>query len=251
MGRNCVQEALNFCPERIAELYTADLQKLDDRGQALVKQAREIGILCQSRDADGLTALASSGSHQSIVALMKDDRSGDLRQLLSSCENSERACLVLLDAIGDPHNLGAILRVTECFGATGVVWSRNRGAPLSAAASKVSVGASEIVPIAQVSNLVEAARRIKDAGFWLVGAEAREGAVEASVFDFPARCALVLGSEEEGLQPLLAKQLDYRVSIKMYGRIDSLNVSQAGAVLLHEWRRKTELTRKTSPELLA
>ncbi len=241
MGRNCVREALRACPDQIKRIFFAEgrggsSKGRDDRLEELQRLVSHADIPSEIIAPDELSALVNSDSHQSVAALMSSDRTGDLKELLSATAGDEPALLLLLDSINDPQNLGAILRAAECFGAHGVVWSKNRGAPLTPAASKASVGASELVPIAQVANLAEAARKIKDEGFWLVGAAVGEGASDLYEFEFPRRTALVLGAEESGIHDLLLRLLDFKVYIPMRGSIDSLNVSQACSVMLSAYR---------------
>lgn len=237
MGRNSLEEALVHAPQNIIEVYVCKHQRLDQRGNNLISLVRKAGVSVRMVEEGWLTELVGAASHQSFAALMRGERTVELASIIAKCSERAHACVLLLDAVTDPHNLGAILRASECFGVDGVVWSKNRGASLGATVSKVSVGASEIVPISLVANLVDAARKLKEAGFWLVGAEVRDGATDLDSFEFPTKCALVLGSEGSGLQALLSKELDFRVFIRMHGQIDSLNVSQATAVLLHAWRR--------------
>jgi 23S rRNA (guanosine2251-2'-O)-methyltransferase len=131
-----------------------------------------------------------------------------------------------------------VLRSAECLGVSGAIWSWNRGASLTPAVTKVSMGASELVPIVQVANLAEAVRRLKQADFWVVASAVHGDAVPLPAFDFPARTALILGSEGEGIQPLLLKEADFTVHIPMTGRLESLNVAQAATVFLYEWSRR-------------
>ena len=240
MGRNTVRELLTHDPDRIEVLYAA-VEKGASEGQEILHRARGLGIAVQMLSQSQLSEKCESSSHQSFAALVRERAAMGLNDLMVLLESQERALVLLLDSINDPHNLGAILRAAECFGVDAVIWSKNRGASVTAAVSKVSVGASELVRTVEVANLAEAARRLKDSDFWLVGAEARDGATMLPSYEFPRRAALLMGSEGEGLQPLLRKMLDYRVQIPLYGQIDSLNVSQATAVMLYAWRAGLKL----------
>jgi len=126
------------------------------------------------------------------------------------------------------------LRAAECFGVDAVLWSKNRGAPIGPVVSKVSVGASEIVRLCPVSNLHRALESLKEAGAWLSGAIIAPDAASLDRFEFPEKSVVVMGAEGEGIHQLIEKSLDFRVFIPMSGRIDSLNVSQATAVMLQE-----------------
>jgi len=148
--------------------------------------------------------------------------------------------VVLLDGVEDPHNLGAIARVAEGAGAIGLVTTHRRAAPLSPAASRASAGALEWLPVARVPNLRRAMESLKQAGFWLVGAD--PGAPD-TIFELEPRLlrgdlGVVLGAEGRGMRQSVASALDFRVRIPMSGQVGSLNVSTAAAVILYELARR-------------
>lgn len=227
MGKNCLEEVLKYAPERLIMVYTAKdcgpfLQKIQDRGvpHKFLSNAE-------------LTRMVQSDSHQSFVAMVRERPHLDLGSFLENAP--ERSLVLMLDSIFDPQNLGAILRVAECFGVDAVVWSKNRGTDLTPAACKASAGASELIPIIKVANLAEAMRKCQDADYWAVTAEADPGAEDFHNFSFPARTLLIMGSEGKGVQPLISKRADSKVYIPMRGKISSLNVTQATAVLLSKY----------------
>ncbi len=240
MGRNSVQEVARVSPERISRLYLSsvladeiksgqwgpDLKSLLGRGGA--------GVLSSEQ----LTALVGSDSHQGMIAQLLPRPKREWADVLRDCVEAGTSILIVaLDGITDPHNLGAVLRAAECFGIDAVVWSKNRGSGITPVVSKVSVGASELVTCVEVSNLAEALRRAQTAGFWVVAADGGEASEALEAFRFPERSILVLGAEGHGVSRLLLDRSDFRVRISMSGRIDSLNVSQAAAVLLF-WARR-------------
>jgi 23S rRNA (guanosine2251-2'-O)-methyltransferase len=148
--------------------------------------------------------------------------------------------LVALDRVEDPQNLGAILRVAEAAGAGGLVLTRHRAPPLSPAVARASAGALEWLPVARVPNLARALNQLKLKGFWLFGGEPE---APEDLFGLPERViggdrVVVLGAEGRGLRPGIAGVLDHRVQIPMAGRIASLNVSAAAAVVLFELGRR-------------
>jgi len=158
----------------------------------------------------------------------------DLDGFLASAP--ERALVLVLDHVEDPQNLGAILRSADAFAADLVVVPTRRAAPLSEAAIKASAGAAAYVPVAQVTNLAEALRRLERSGFWRYAADMAGEDVSAA--DLPERCAIVLGNEGSGVSRLLKAECDGILSIPMAGHVDSLNVSASAAVFLHEYRRR-------------
>jgi 23S rRNA (guanosine2251-2'-O)-methyltransferase len=232
MGRNSLHELIRFDPQRIEKVFTSAGEGSNDRSDELRSELTRNRIPVEQKSAHELAALAGSDAHQSFVALLRERPPVELKALLRELEPKEQSIVLMLDDVQDPQNLGAILRSSECFGADAVIWSKNRGAPLTPAARKASVGASELVTTVEVSNLVDAIRKIKEHGFWTVGADVSPDAQSAFSFEFPKKMVLILGAEEQGMHALVKKELDFRVYIPMSGRIDSLNVAQATAVLL-------------------
>ena len=169
-------------------------------------------------------------SHQGVVALLTPKEFSTLEAILSSVKVP---LLVLLDGIEDPQNLGAIIRTAEGAGVDGIILPERRSAGLSEAVSLVSAGALGYMKVARVKNLARTIDDLKDAGIWLVGAEAA-GKEYWYEFDYKLPVGLVLGSEGKGLRPLIRKKCDKILSIPLLGNITSLNVSVAAAIFLYE-----------------
>jgi 23S rRNA (guanosine2251-2'-O)-methyltransferase len=155
--------------------------------------------------------------------------------------------LVALDGVEDPQNVGAIARVAEAAGARGLILTRRRSPPLSPAVARASAGAIEWLPVARVPNLPRALNDLKTKGFWVFGSDPE---ATEELFDLPDRQlsgdrVVVLGAEGRGLRRGVVKVLDHRIRIPMQGRVDSLNVSSAAAVVLFEFLRRSRLA--TSP----
>ena len=144
--------------------------------------------------------------------------------------------MVVCDGVSDPHNLGAIIRCAEGAGAHGIIIPKRRAAGITPAVVKSSAGAVEHLAAAKCSNVADTLRKLKDKGLWIFGAEADGQNYVKAEFDLP--CAIVLGSEENGISDIVKKQCDYIVSIPMRGKVNSLNVSTAAAVLLYEALRQ-------------
>ena len=237
MGRNCIIEVLRLQPRRAREIWIGSAENSGVL-QEISAHAEKLNIPLNRVRGETLNAFVRSESHQGVVAAVSERSFEDLDSLIERLAGKERATVMLLDSIMDPHNLGAILRVAECFGVDAVIWSKNRGVDLTPVVSKSSVGASEIVPIVRVSNLVAAAEKLKDAGFWLVGSALAAEARSLWSYEVPQKMALAIGSEENGLQQLLKKKCDELLVIPMGGKIESLNVAQATAVMLAETNRQ-------------
>lgn len=229
MGRNTVTELLRLYPKRLKTLY---LSKKED-------PLCQKGHPFEMRSFDQLTKLVKSESHQGVVALVDPPQECSLKQLIQIEEEKQRTLILALDSITDPHNLGAILRAAECLGVAAVLYSKNRGVDVTPTVTKVSSGASEIVPIVPVSNLATALNRLKDAYYEVATAELADDSKSIYDHQFSDKTVLVLGSEGKGIRPLIHKLSDAHLMIPMKGRLDSLNVSQAAAVFLSFWNLKS------------
>jgi 23S rRNA (guanosine2251-2'-O)-methyltransferase len=180
-----------------------------------------------------LERLAGSPDHQGIVAEVDPYPYADSAALLTEPE----ALVVALDQVQDPRNLGAVCRSAEAAGASGVVIPERRSASVTPVAAKSSAGAVEHLAVARVRNLADWLRSAKDEGAWVYGGEA--GAPQAHTqADLGGKLVLVLGSEGRGLRPRVAETCDLLLSIPVRGRVASLNVSAAAAVLLFEAARQ-------------
>jgi 23S rRNA (guanosine2251-2'-O)-methyltransferase len=183
--------------------------------------------------ANELTRLAGSPDHQGVVAEVDSYPYEEAQLLLKPPDG----LIVALDQVQDPRNLGALCRSAEAAGATGVVIPERRSVGITAAACKASAGAVEHLPVARVPNLADWLRDAKEAGAWVYGAEAGAPAPYGST-DFTGKVVLVLGSEGKGLRPRVAESCDLLVSIPVRGKVGSLNVSAAAAILLFEAARQ-------------
>jgi 23S rRNA (guanosine2251-2'-O)-methyltransferase len=218
-GRNPVREALRG-PRRVLRIWAT-------RGAArepwLAGERIEV-----VRDGEELTRRCGSDAHQGVCAEVSpfEYASGDALLAAPS------PLIVVLDEVQDPQNLGAVARTAEVAGATGLVIPERRSAEVTPAVCKASAGAVEHLPIARVRNLADFLGEAKAAGLWCYGADA-DARVRYDKVDFTGGVVLVLGAEGKGLRPRVAKACDELVSIPVRGRIASLNVSAAAAVLLY------------------
>jgi 23S rRNA (guanosine2251-2'-O)-methyltransferase len=223
-GRHPVVALLETRPRAVRRLY------LTANDPQLEQLARSAGVIIERVPKDRLELLSKSPQHQGIVAEADEFAYAGLDEVA----RSDAAPLVLvLDSVQDPHNLGALARSAECFGATGLVIPQDRAAQVTATASKASAGAVERLPVVQVVNLVRALETLKDRGFWVTGL-AGEGAEPLGDVDLTGPTVLVVGAEGEGLRPLVRRACDRLASIPMTGRTGSLNASVAGGIALFE-----------------
>jgi len=219
-GRNPVREALRG-PRDVRRIW-ATKNALREPWLA------DVAAPVQTSDADEIERLAGSSDHQGICAEVSAFVYADPGALLARSE----ALLVALDQVQDPQNLGAICRTAECAGATAVVIPERRAAEVTAAVCKASAGAVEHLPVARVRNLADFLGEAKDTGWWCYGADAGARLAHDQV-DYADSVVLVLGSEGRGLRPRVAGACDALVRIPLRGRIESLSVSAAAAVLLY------------------
>lgn len=204
----------------------------------IAARARRAGVKVSLRTRDQLTAIAGNADHQGVVARVAAAEYAELDSLLAiPGARAESALFVALDQVQDPRNLGAVLRAADAFGVHGVIVPRHRAAGLTASAARTAMGALGSVPVARETNVVAALDRLKEAGIWVYGAVVG-GGVRVWDADLTGPLCLVLGSEGEGLRPLVARSCDVRVTIPMGGRVGSLNVAGAAAVLLYEVARQ-------------
>jgi len=206
------------------------------RDDPALDEIRELaGPVLKVVGADRIDALARTDAPQGVVARAAPLSAADLDEMLSAPD----AFVVALDGVSDPRNLGAVARVAETAGATGLVLARHRGAPITPTVVKAAAGALEHLPVAVVGGIPAALERAGRAGCWTVGLDADAG--DRSLFDLELAdqpLVLVLGSEGRGLARLTSARCDVLVSIPMYGSIESLNVSAAAAVACHEIARR-------------
>ncbi len=239
-GVNPVFEALQEEPERIAELIVQK-DKRGSRWDELIALARDKGVKLSFVSS---VRIEGGGQirHQGIAARMNTAPVLPFDRLLEKfralVEQGLRPRLVICDSLQDPHNLGAIVRSAHVSGVEGVVVTRENSAPLGGTAAKAAAGALSHMDICQVTNLVAALEKLKEAGGWIFGAVKESGAQNIYETDFRLPACIVIGSEGRGIRPLVRKHCDILVSIPMLGRLDSLNSSVAAGVILFEAMRQ-------------
>ena len=197
----------------------------------IIAEAKKAGIPIIDSNSGALDRLAGGEHHQGIVAMVAEKKYCSIEDILNiAAERGEKPLIVVCDGVEDPHNLGAIIRCAECAGAHGVIIPERRACGLTPAVSKASAGAIMHMAVAKVGNIARTIDDLKEKGIWTFAAEA--GGVDFFETDFNNPCAIVLGGEDSGVSRLVKERCDYTVSIPMYGKINSLNVSTAASVLL-------------------
>ncbi len=232
-GLHPVEEALRSGSRRFDHVCVAR-ERHDERLKQIVELCREASVKVRQEPRDALNRLARTAAHQGVVAVVREREFLDAVDLL---EGPEPRLVLALDGVEDPQNLGALLRSAEAAGVDGVLLTERRSAPLSAVAMKTSAGAAEHLRLARVVNLVRALETLKERNLWCVGLDER-GTQDYDQFDFTSNTVIVLGREGAGLHDLVRRTCDHLLRIPMAGRVASLNVSAAGAVVLFEAARQ-------------
>ena len=232
-GRNAVLELLRS-GRSIDKIFIKE--QLEGALLVIEGEARARGVVLVEAKHEKLDALACGVMHQGVVALAAAKEYVEVDDILKIAESrNEKPFIVILDGINDPHNLGAIIRSCDGAGVHGLIMAKRHSAPLSPVVSRASAGAVEHVAIAKVANLNNTIKDLKEKGIWVVGCEADGQSYDKIDFDMPL--AVVLGSEGYGIAELVKKNCDFIASIPMAGKVNSLNVSCAAAVILFEAAR--------------
>jgi 23S rRNA (guanosine2251-2'-O)-methyltransferase len=199
------------------------------------RRAERAGVPVRNVPRDQIDRLAGGSNHQGVVAETGRYRYAAMEDLL----RHPAPCVLFLDGVMDPHNLGSLLRSTDAAGWQGVVVPARRATGVTAAVRRTSAGAAEVVPVARVANLSHALDRARAAGLWIVGLDARAGDDLWSSNLVEAPLALVLGAEDRGMSRVVEERCDALVSIPSRGRLESMNVAVAGAIAMFEVARRS------------
>src|SRR5579859_6247889 len=231
-GVHPVRVLLERHPERVVAVRLAD-RRDDPRVREIESLARKHGKQLQRVDAHTLKQGLGDVAHQGVLAEVEPLPPWSEDDLLEALQSAKNPLLLALDGVQDPHNLGACLRTADACGALAVVVPRDRAAQLTPTVRKVAVGAAETTPVVTVTNLVRTLKLLKEAGLWVVGADA-EGAKLAQEVDLNGSIVLVLGAEGAGLRQLTRQTCDWMARLPQLGTVESLNVSVAAGMLLYE-----------------
>lgn len=235
-GFHAVLARLRHDPAGVLEIYL-DLTRRDVRARDLVHQAKAAGAKLAQVEADRLERLVGkTARHQGVVARVRPVAlSHSLDDILDAVDGPP--LLVLLDGVTDPHNLGAILRSADAFGAHAVVAPKDNAVGLNATVEKVASGAAETVPYLMVTNLARTIEDLKERNVWIIAAD-MDGDRPLSGIDCTAGIAWVLGAEGAGIRRLVKQSCDQVARIPIGGTVESLNVSVSAAVCLYETVRQ-------------
>lgn len=229
-----IMEALRAQRRRVEQLLVSD--RSEERGQIgrLIEMAEDMGVPVRRVQKRILDDVADSGNHQGVVLRVGAYPYVQLEDILKVAEErQEKPFILLLDLLQDPQNVGSMMRVADAVGVHGIVLQERRGVSVTSSVSAASSGAVEHLHIAQVTNLVNAMKQLKDNDVWMVGLDIGPNIPPLDKTDLDLSLGLVLGSEGDGLRRLVRDTCDLLVTLPMRGRVGSLNAATAGSVALY------------------
>jgi 23S rRNA (guanosine2251-2'-O)-methyltransferase len=244
-GRRPVIEALHARKniERIVFLLGVKGKVIDE----IKELAKQCNVPVLEVNKQHFRELATDATTQGVVAIVSARRYVDLDRILENAvQRSQKGFVLVLDEIEDPQNLGALVRTAECAGAHGVVIPKHRAASVTNAVIKSSAGATEYMAISEVTNIVNTINELKEHEFWVIGLD-MSGDTLYTEIDYTTPIAIVVGSEGKGVRRLVKEHCDHLVRIPLYGKIDSLNASVAGALVMYEVAKQRSANDRRTP----
>ena len=230
-GKNPVRELLNS--DATIEKITIANGSKDEVVKEIFHLAKEKKIKVEFVDRKNLDRISETGHHQGVIAEYSNFKYADLDELIQKTRNEGKDILFLvLDEILDPHNLGSIIRVAECAGATGVIIPNRRSATVNETVVRTSAGATSYVPVVKVGNINNAIETLKNENIWVYALD-MDGE-EMYKTNLTGNVALVVGGEGSGVKQLTKKLCDGVVKIPMFGKVNSLNASVSAGIATYE-----------------
>lgn len=227
---SALEHILTHKKDRVQEIHFHIAEEsFSERLRNIKKMAQEEKIPCRVKIPQKKLEL-----QEPLTAIIKPFPYWDLKSFITRVEKAEKAFVLALDHLQDPQNLGALARTAEALGVDGILLPKDRSVTVTQGAYHASVGAVETIPIVQVTNLGDALRKLKEVEFWVIGSALSQDAKPLS--DTPSfdKKVLVLGRELEGMHDAIQKTCDWLVQIPLLGKVQSLNVSSAGSILMYE-----------------
>lgn len=231
-GRNPVLEALRGERE-VERIFIANGA---EGSIAQIKAiAKEQGVVIDYVDRERINAMAPGERHQGVVAKVSEFKYSSMDEVIAKAEASgEDPFLIILDEVSDPHNLGAIIRTAECAGAHGVIIPKRRACSLTQTVAKSAAGAIEVMPVVQVTNISRTIDELKELGLWIAAVDMDGKNYNKMSLGGPI--GIVIGNEGKGISRLVKEKCDFTVAIPMRGTINSLNASNAAAIIMYAIR---------------
>lgn len=233
-GINPVAEALGSGRCRLREVWVAQGRGLKELAR-IISVAEFKGVPMKKVERSQLDSLTKNAPHQGVMGFIDQFHYADLDEVLQGNEGDP--FLLILDGVEDPRNLGALIRTADACGVWGVVVPKDRAAGITPAVAKSSAGAVFHIPLVRVTNIASTIGKLKERGIWVAGAAA-EAPTQIYDHDLAVPLAVVIGGEGRGIRPLVKRGCDLLASIPLQGKVNSLNASVAGAIILYEVLRQ-------------
>ncbi len=233
-GKNSIIEALEKSEREFNKIYISNNSRADVKIEQIKELAHKRGVIFQFVAKEKLNALAPEANHQGVVAQIAPIKYVDLDDFIEANKGSNSS-VVILDGVEDSHNVGAIIRTCVCAGIKGIILPSRRGVLINSTVEKTSAGATNHISIIKTNSLVNAIQRLKENDYWVIASDhhAEQNHYEVDYTDM--NFALIMGAEHSGISKSLLKMADFRVKIPMLTNFNSLNVSNAAAIILFEY----------------
>lgn len=237
-GRNAVLEAL----KSDREINKMLVQKGEKTGSinSIISLAKQKGIVIVQTEKSKLDMISQTGHHQGVIIYTSPQKYCEVEDILNIAKKkNEDPFIVILDEIEDPYNLGSIIRTCEVAGVHGVIIPKRRSALITGTVEKVSVGATNYLPIARVTNLSQTIDNLKKENVWIIGTDMDAPNVQYKT-DLTGAVALVIGSEGKGMGRLIKEKCDLLIKIPMFGKVTSLNAGVSAGICIYEVVRQRD-----------
>ena len=232
-GKNSIIEALESGNREFNRILISKTSRSDEKIEKIKELAQSRGVVFQFVEKEKLNQIAQEGRHQGVIAQISPIKYVDLDDFIDS-NSGELTSVVILDGVEDSHNLGAIIRSCVCAGVKGIILPSRRGVLINSTVEKTSVGAVNHISIIKVNSIVNAVQRLKEKNYWVIAADhhCKDNYYDIDYTDM--NFALIMGAEHAGVSKSLMKLADFKVKIPMLINFNSLNVSNATAIILFE-----------------
>lgn len=232
-GKNAVIEALESGNREFNRILISNTSRADEKIEKIKELAKSAGVVFQFVGKEKLNQIAQEARHQGVIAQVSPVKYVDLDTFIE--QNSDGlTSVVILDGVEDSHNLGAIIRSCVCAGVKGIILPSRRGVLVNSTVEKTSAGAVNHIAIIKVNSIVNAVQRLKEKNYWVIAADHHADDNYYDIDYTDMNFALIMGAEHSGISKSLLKLSDFKVKIPMLTNFNSLNVSNATAIILFE-----------------
>ena len=232
-GKNSIIEALESEQREFNKILISNTSRFDEKIEKIKQLAKSRGIVFQFVDKEKLNQIVNDGRHQGIIAQLSPINYVDLDDFLEN-NKKQHSAIVILDGIEDSHNLGAIIRSCVCAGVEGIILPSRRGVLINSTVEKTSAGAVNHISIIKTNSIINAVQKLKEHDYWVIAADHHSKDNYYDIDYTNMNFAIIMGAEHSGISKSLLKLSDFKVKIPMLTNFNSLNVSNAAAIILFE-----------------